>query len=396
MQLSLCMIVKDEEATLARCLESVQGVVDEIVVVDTGSSDRTPTIAQDHGARVVSFEWCDDFSAARNASLQQAQGDWILVLDADETLARESIKALKQAMQHPETLAMTLLRQEIGAQQAPYSLVSRLFRNHPAIAFSRPYHESIDDSVLEIMQQEPHWRVVDIPGIAIRHTGYHPDAIAQRHKRDRARTAMERYIANHPNDPYICNKLGALYADEGQLDKGLELLQRALAANPAEAPVQYEVHYHLGSIYQQQGDLEQAALHYQAAVEQPIAPQLKLGAYNNWGTVQLERHNPAGAVVLYQKLVNTDPNFPVGYFNLGNALKAMGKLPEAITCYQRATQLDPNYAEAFQNLGAVLLRGGRPSDSMDAFRHAVALYDLQGSPSGHHIRQELASLGFQI
>lgn len=77
------MIVKDEEEWLAQCLESVQGAVDEIIVVDTGSSDRSNDIARQYGARIVPYVWCDDFAAARNAGLEQATGEWILFLDAD-------------------------------------------------------------------------------------------------------------------------------------------------------------------------------------------------------------------------------------------------------------------------------------------------------------------------
>ena len=84
--ISLCMIVKNEGHNLHRCLQSVQGFVNQIIVVDTGSEDNTVEIARSYGAEVHFFEWCDDFAAARNHSLSFATGDWILVLDADEKL----------------------------------------------------------------------------------------------------------------------------------------------------------------------------------------------------------------------------------------------------------------------------------------------------------------------
>jgi glycosyltransferase involved in cell wall biosynthesis len=142
-QISLCMIVKDEETLLPRCLSSIQGVVDEIIVVDTGSTDRTVAIAQSFGASVYHHPWQDDFAAARNESVRYAHGDWILVLDADETLLSDCIPALRQAITSPHCLAVTLLRKEIGAQQNPYTLVSRLFRRLPQIQFQRPYHETL-------------------------------------------------------------------------------------------------------------------------------------------------------------------------------------------------------------------------------------------------------------
>ncbi|HEY9906517.1 MAG TPA: glycosyltransferase family 2 protein, partial [Thermosynechococcaceae cyanobacterium] len=95
MKLSLCMIVRDEAAALPRCLKSVQGVVDETIVVDTGSVDDTIAVAQSFSqllnVRVHQFTWCHDFSAARNYSLQYAQGEWILILDADEILQPEIV-----------------------------------------------------------------------------------------------------------------------------------------------------------------------------------------------------------------------------------------------------------------------------------------------------------------
>ena len=172
MNLTLCTIVKNEEATLSRTLDSVKGVVDEIVVVDTGSGDRTREIARGCGARVYDFEWCDDFAAARNECLKHAQGDWILVLDADEVLVPQIVPQIKQAIASDRLLLINLIRQEIGASQSPYSLVSRLFRNRPDIRFSRPYHAMVDDSVGEILQREPEWKIASLPDVAILHSGY--------------------------------------------------------------------------------------------------------------------------------------------------------------------------------------------------------------------------------
>ena len=84
--ISACLIVKDEERFLGQCLSSLKGVVNQIVVVDTGSTDRTIEIAGEHGAEVHHFDWCDDFSAARNFALELARGDWVLIMVAVEVL----------------------------------------------------------------------------------------------------------------------------------------------------------------------------------------------------------------------------------------------------------------------------------------------------------------------
>ena len=106
--LSICMIVRDEETTLPRCLKSVQDVADEVIVVDTGSKDNTVSIARDFGAKVYHFEWRDDFAAARNESLKYASGDWIFQIDADEELLPGSISHLRKAMLNPWCLVCVI------------------------------------------------------------------------------------------------------------------------------------------------------------------------------------------------------------------------------------------------------------------------------------------------
>ena len=197
MRLSFCMIVKNEAENLPRCLASVKDVADELIVLDTGSTDRTIAIAQSFGAQVHSFLWTNDFSAARNQALQYVTGDWVLVLDADEVLIAEVMPSLWQAMQRENAIVINLIRHEIGAAQSPYSLVSRLFRRHPALRFSRPYHAMIDDSVAQLLHTEPQWQVTNAPEIAILHYGYAPGAIASRNKLEIARTTMEGFLAAH-------------------------------------------------------------------------------------------------------------------------------------------------------------------------------------------------------
>ena len=99
LRLSLCMIVRDEEEMLPRCLEAVAAAVDEIVIVDTGSQDRTVEIARSFGAKVIEREWTGSFSDARNASFDDATGDWIIYLDADEILVAGDVATLRHAVQ---------------------------------------------------------------------------------------------------------------------------------------------------------------------------------------------------------------------------------------------------------------------------------------------------------
>lgn len=392
--LSLCTIVKDEEASLSQCLESVKNIVDEIVVLDTGSTDRTVEIAQDFGATVASFTWNDDFSAARNEALKYVQGKWVLVLDADEVLNAEILLQMQQAMKDENHLVINLVRQEVGAVQSPYSLISRLFRNHPEIKFSHPYHALIDDSVRQILKQEPHWKIVDLQAIAIFHYGYQPTAIQALDKANRARQAMEKFLVEHPEDPYTCSKLGGLYLQIGQEKAGITLLKRGLKTNLADAHVLYELHYHLANAYVQQQQLERAAKHYQKAIDQPILAQLKLGAYNNFGSLLQIVGNLDQAKEVYKFALNIDPTFAIGYYNLARVLKAKGDLQSAIAAYQQAIKYDPNYAPAYQNLGLIYLTTGNLSESVIALQRAVSLYDSQNPEQAERLRQGLKDLGY--
>src|SRR5438477_6471542 len=115
-RLTVCMIVKNEAANLRRALASVGPVADELVVVDTGSTDDSAAVAAELGARVAHFAWCDDFAAARNAALALASGAWILSLDADEELDPASVAPLRQLVAG-DPLGPTVISLPVDCQQ---------------------------------------------------------------------------------------------------------------------------------------------------------------------------------------------------------------------------------------------------------------------------------------
>lgn len=393
MKLSLCIIVKNEEQNLPACLKSVKDVVDQIVVLDTGSSDRTVEIARQWVAQVEYFKWCNDFAIARNESLKYAQGDWILVLDADEQLNPSAINPLKQAITSEDHLVINLIRHEIGATQSPYSLVSRLFRNHPQVQFTRPYHAIIDDSVEALLKHEPHWKIASLPVIAIDHYGYKPSIIAAQNKAERAKLAMETYLRDHPGDPYTCSKLGALYSQMGEVKQGIEVLEHALCQESSDL-VRFELYYHLALAYSRLQKFAKAIKYYRQAIALEVLLPLKLGAYNNLGNLLQAQGNLGDALLMYQKTIEIDPTFAQGYFNRGMAFKTLGKLDSAIAAYRQAIQYNPQYAQAYQNLGVAYLKGSNVPESLKAFKEAIALYKGINPKEGERLRQELAAMGF--
>ena len=137
-RLSLCMIAKNEEEFIGDCLASVSKLVDEIIVVDTGSTDRTIEIAESYGAKVLHHPWQGDFAAARNESLAHATGDWILVLDADETLPSEGHAELKKALRNKDNVGYALAIENLmgeAGNEVQTALIFRLFQNRPDVRF---------------------------------------------------------------------------------------------------------------------------------------------------------------------------------------------------------------------------------------------------------------------
>ncbi|MCA8968414.1 MAG: glycosyltransferase [Planctomycetes bacterium] len=225
--ISLCMIVRDEEASLDRCLARVAPVVDEIIVVDTGSTDRTVEIAAQHGARVLTHVWNDDFAEARNVSLAAATSDWILVLDADEILDEASAQAL-ETLATSERAAAFLLH-FVSTNNGSTSrglLMLRFFRNFDSLRYVGAIHEQVTES----LQQAALERGLGIFPSDLRavHSGYEDAVIASRGKTERNRRIFEKQLALTPNDPYCLYKYGDFLRSINEpRDRVIELLTRS-------------------------------------------------------------------------------------------------------------------------------------------------------------------------
>lgn len=146
--ISVCMIVKNEEANLPRLLTSVQGLADEVVVVDTGSSDRTVEIAGEYEAKVYHFAWRDDFSAARNESLVHATMDYVLWLDGDDEIAKEDHDKIREHLKRHQGTAVFLRLKNVHGGEETEAVQLRMFPNHKEIRFAGRVHEQVYFSIL--------------------------------------------------------------------------------------------------------------------------------------------------------------------------------------------------------------------------------------------------------
>jgi|GEM_PF-1722118 len=219
--LSLCLIVKNEETFLPECLSFACGVADEIIVVDTGSTDRTVEIAEKYGARVIHYQWTDHFAEARNVSLAAATMDFILVLDADERLAPGTAEVIRELIDAededaPPTVYLPLIEnvdaagRALGADHMP-----RMWRRRPEMVFTGRIHERVGRDVSHLrLAYEDRFRII--------HLGYDPGIAESKGKRARNLALLEKDLLERPNDPavryYLAKEHYAMGDDETALE----------------------------------------------------------------------------------------------------------------------------------------------------------------------------------
>ncbi|AFH50274.1 Glycosyltransferase [Ignavibacterium album JCM 16511] len=201
--ISLSMIVKNEGKHLADCLNSVKDVVDEIVIVDTGSTDNTLEIAKSFDAKIFHFEWNDDFSAARNFSLSKCTGNWILYLDADERLDLNSAKKIKPLTEQNDNVGYycTITSYNSEIQRSNSIRYIRFFRNHPDAKFSGRVHEQITPSLEKLNYRFIHSDLI------IHHIGYDISEEGKKQKALRNLKLLEKDLKTNPND-YVLFQIG--------------------------------------------------------------------------------------------------------------------------------------------------------------------------------------------
>jgi glycosyltransferase involved in cell wall biosynthesis len=257
-KVSLTMIVRDEEANLPRCLEAVRGVFDEIVVVDTGSTDRTAEIARSFGARVFDFVWVDDFAAARNAALARATGDYAFWLDADDVVEPHQVatlRALIESLRFDQDWAYVVRCAcdpgEDGSGGETVVDHIRLFPLREGLRWTYRVHEQI----------LPALRRAKIPvrwtDLTVRHTGYVDRALrARKLRRDEA--ILREELAERPEDPFILFNLGAIAIERRDWREALDFLRRSLAGSAPGDSIVRKLYALIARAHQMLGEPEAA------------------------------------------------------------------------------------------------------------------------------------------
>ena len=224
--ISLCMIVKDEEQMLPRCLAAARDAVDEIIVVDTGSTDSTVEIARSFGANVIEIPWTGSFSDARNASFEAATSDWLLYLDADEVLVSDDVPELRaltgQTWREAFYLIETSYTGELGDGSAMTNNALRVFRDRPEYRFSGRIHEQISPTL-------PTYAAGRLAQCSVRveHFGYLGSVREAKEKSTRNIALLRQQAAEGTPDAFLHFNLGSEYAAVGDQRAAITELERA-------------------------------------------------------------------------------------------------------------------------------------------------------------------------
>lgn len=218
--ISLCMIVKNEENTLSRCLNNIRDKVDEIIIVDTGSNDRTKEIAKKYTNEIFDFKWCDDFAKARNFSISKAKNDWILVLDADEEVTEFNNEAINEFTNTDKKIVGRINRintfDDADGKKRLFERVNRVF-NRKYFKYEGIIHEQ----VVKINGEDYNTVNVDITA---NHVGYEKEVISRTNKTKRNRELLQKAIKQKNDDSYLYYQLGkTFFMENDYLDAELNL-----------------------------------------------------------------------------------------------------------------------------------------------------------------------------
>ncbi len=225
--LSICMIVKNEKDVIERCIESVMNylgeVVDEIIVVDTGSTDGTRDIVEKMGCKVYDFKWCDDFSKARNFSLEQSKNDWIMFIDADEFIYKANVDCLKNfCVENHITDYGTVGIENDGVENGGLfigDLLPRVF-NKKSYTFKNKIHESI------YPKKEFDYEEINLD-VYIKHTGYSREVLVNKNKVERNIALIKKELEQGEN-LYLVMHLGHNYFNSKEYTKAIEYYEQVV------------------------------------------------------------------------------------------------------------------------------------------------------------------------
>jgi tetratricopeptide (TPR) repeat protein len=385
------MIVRDEEAVLGRCLASVQGLVDEVIVVDTGSTDGTVHIARGFGAVVYTHPWADDFSRHRNQAVGYAGGDWILIMDADEVIARQDIEKIRELVREPKADGYRFILRNYENNPALANLILnpgdyeeergflgfipvrliRLFRNRKQIFFAGTVHETVDESFrkLGLSFADTH--------IPIHHYGKVMNDCPSR-KAEIYLNLGEEKLRQQPDNPSAYKGLTDQYLESGMPHKALDVLAEGIA----RFPELIELRFNRGLALDRLDRPREAQHDYEWVLgRMPGHP----GACHNLGRIYLDENKAGQAIQLLSRGVEKGVRHPAVFFLLGRAFSAARRWKEALDTFDRVLEIQSDYPDVHLRRAVVFLNTQQYDDALHALEKEIeaganpaAAYNLLG------------------
>lgn len=349
--LSATLIVRDEQRNLRECLESIEGVAEEVIVVDTGSTDGSIELARELGAHVLSHPWRDDFAEARNVALEAARGKWVLYLDADERLRPVSGEAVRERLRDAAEAAFRILLHPFAGATPFFEY--RLWRADPEIRFRGVIHEQVVDDIHRVAARDGR-AVSDWGDLELDHLGYEGDQ-ASKHRRNLP--LLRRRLEADPTNIFNWNHLARVLIAGGDPAGAESALEQAVAlARIDGSPSSH------GSLAW--GDLVRLR-HERGADVTSLLAEGRARWPENWllvwieGNVLLDAGELEAAAACFERLVEVDvaglPEQGVAYdqrlfgpfaqSSLGLARFRQGRYDEAAAAYAAAGRLEPESAE---------------------------------------------------
>lgn len=353
--LSLCMIVKNEENYLAQCLESVKTLVDEMIIVDTGSEDRTKDIARIFGARVYDFSWKGDFSEARNYSISKAEGDWILILDADEVIAERDHRIIKQLIKKNKRVAYQMTtrnyinrivqnwnynkgeyNEERGSGWMP-SVKTRLFPNDKDLRFENPVHELVDYAI-----QRKGYKLKHCP-VPVHHYG--------KLNEKKSKEKFEFYYelgkrkleeAKSDNQPKAVYELALQASEMGRLEEAARLWEELISLKPDFG----DAYISLSRVYCEMKMFEKALEISEKAIK--LVQERKEAHYAR-GLSLFYLNNIEDSINSLDRALSIDPDYPLANGLLSICYTAKGDMEAARKYIEKVKGLGfdyPSFAKA--------------------------------------------------
>lgn len=382
--LSVCMIVKNEAKNLANCLKSIKDIANEIIVIDTGSIDNTKEIALNHGAKVYDFEWIDDFSAARNYSIEKATGDWILILDGDDEFEIKDSEKLLNIINCKDSGDICLFNTVCYVGETPgndkiMNVNIRLFKNTPNLRYQGKIHECL----------VPKGFVAEtkLYDVTIYHYGYLNSYVREQNKRDRNMRILEGQLKDDPENPFLLFCMGNEYYAQYELQKALKCFLPAYKTAGIGDIYTPKLVIRIISCYQIQGNYEEAMKYCEdALVRYPSFTDVE---YMKGGIYQIKQNYYKAIKCFENCLTLGEPssilNFIIGvgtfrpYYSIGNVYCEIGDYDAAIEYYGKCLIAKNDFYDAIYAIGNVLAK--KYNNSEEIQKNLEQFFDLKNPNS---------------